>query len=64
MADTYPTMTAWVVAPSPLTVKTAGAETAVPADEVDGLTLGADDRVTISVRTPDVPLVIALEEAL
>jgi len=60
----YATMTAWVVAASPLTIKTAGAATAVPADKVAGLTLTANDRVTIAVRTPQKPLVQALEEAL
>jgi hypothetical protein len=61
MAETEHTMSAWVVATSPLTVLVAGAETACNADKISGLTLHANDKVTIIVRTPQRPMVSAIE---
>lgn len=60
----YPTMTAWVVSASPLTIKTAGAATAISAVKVDGITVTANDRVTIAIRTPRIPLITTVEEAI
>jgi hypothetical protein len=42
-------------------VLVAGAETACNADKISGLTLHANDKVTIIVRTPQRPMVSAIE---
>ncbi len=50
-------MAATVISASPLTVKVDGADTACPAAKVSGLTLLANDRVQITIRTPQQPLI-------
>jgi len=57
----YPTMIAFVVTVSPLTITVPGAITAVPAQLASGVTVNVNDRVTISVRTPQRPLVTQVE---
>lgn len=56
-------MNAIVTDDSPLTIQVAGADTTNPADSIDGLALSIGDIVTIDVRTPQKPLVTAVEVA-
>jgi hypothetical protein len=55
------TMTAWVTSTAPLLVIVAGADTACPAAVISGLSLSVDDKVTIELRTPQQPLINAVE---
>jgi hypothetical protein len=58
------TMSAWVVTTSPLTIIVAGADTACPAVAASGLSLTIGDKVSITVRTPQIPLVTSIEVAV
>ena len=50
-------MVATVTVASPLTVIVDGADTANPAEALDGASYAVDDRVQITLRTPQQPLV-------
>ena len=51
------TIEGWVVATSPLTIKTPGADTAVPAIAATAYTPVANHWVTMEIRTPQAPLI-------
>jgi len=56
------TMSGWVTSTSPVEVTVAGADTDVPAikaADVGALTVG--DKVTLQVRNPKIPVIIAIE---
>lgn len=54
-------VTATVTATSPLAVVVDGATVACPALVLDGATYSVDDRVTVTVRNPLIPLIQGVE---
>ncbi len=47
---------------SPLRVKVDGATVDSPATALDGATYSVNDRITVTVRNPKVPLIEGVEE--
>lgn len=56
------TAVATVTATAPLAVTADGADTACPAVSVTGLTLSIGDRVQVTIRNPNRPLVTGVQE--
>lgn len=61
MARIEHTITATVVTASPLVIIADGADTSNSAAIVTGLTVTANDRVLVTIRTPLLPLVQSIE---
>lgn len=61
MAESTEQTTGTVTQVSPLRVIVDGATVSCPANALDGATYALDDRVTVTVRNPQPPLVQGVE---
>lgn len=55
------TVTATVITTSPLMVRLDGCATSIPAQLASGVTVAAGDRVQLTLRTPQMPLISSKE---